>query len=165
MDGAVPSIDGYGELARRALAHPEWPTDTQPRARSLAALFSKLDRGIESMRKLVYAFYNEGFSFSQFLKKNPEQRVNIINLLIGDVFREGVDEVYGPMAEFAEIPPPLWEQIVSQAANGNGASSEVASAPEITAEEAPVGEKDSELGGVMSATYRYYDDRAAAPES
>jgi hypothetical protein len=42
-----PPIDGYGELARRVLAHPEWPPDTQPQARSLAALFSKLDRGIE----------------------------------------------------------------------------------------------------------------------
>ena len=47
MDLTSPAIDGYGELARRALAHPEWPSDTQPRARSLAALFSKLDRGIE----------------------------------------------------------------------------------------------------------------------
>lgn len=47
MDVATPPIDGYGELARRALAHPEWPPDTQPRARSLAALFSKLDRRIE----------------------------------------------------------------------------------------------------------------------
>ena len=72
---------------------------------------SKLDKGIESMRKLVYAFYNDGFSFAKFLQKYPEQRVNIINLLIGDVFREGVDEVYGPMSEFAEIPPPLYEQL------------------------------------------------------
>ena len=47
MDVARAPIEGYGELARRALAHPEWPEDTQPRARSLAALFSKLDRGIE----------------------------------------------------------------------------------------------------------------------
>ena len=72
---------------------------------------AKLDKGIESMRKLVYAFYNDGFSFAQFLRKYPEQRVNVINLLIGDVFREGVDEVYEPMSEFAEIPPPLYEQI------------------------------------------------------
>ena len=72
---------------------------------------SKLDKGIESMRKLVYAFYNDGFSFSQFLRKHPDQRNNVINLLIGDVFREGVDEVYGPMSEFAEIPPPLYEQV------------------------------------------------------
>lgn len=49
MEVASPPIDGYGELARRALMHPEWPSDTQPAARSLAALFSKLDRGIELM--------------------------------------------------------------------------------------------------------------------
>jgi flavin-dependent dehydrogenase len=80
-------------------------------AERLGQFQGKLDQGIESMRKLVYAFYNDGFSFSQFLRKYPEQRNNVINLLIGDVFREGVDEVYGPMSEFAEIPPPLYEQI------------------------------------------------------
>jgi geranylgeranyl reductase family protein len=79
-------------------------------AERLGQFQGKLDRGFESMRKLVYAFYNEGFSFAQFLRKYPEQRVNVINLLIGDVFREGVDEVYGPMSEFAEIPSPLYEQ-------------------------------------------------------
>jgi hypothetical protein len=42
-----PPIEGYGELARRALSHPEWPVDTHPQARSLAALFSKLDRNVE----------------------------------------------------------------------------------------------------------------------
>lgn len=47
MQLTAPPIDGYGELARRALAHSEWPSDTQPQPRSLAALFSKLDRGIE----------------------------------------------------------------------------------------------------------------------
>jgi geranylgeranyl reductase family protein len=80
-------------------------------AARLGQFQGKLDQGIESMRKLVYAFYNDGFSFAQFLRKYPEQRTNIINLLIGDVFREGVDEVYGPMSEFAEIPPPLYEQV------------------------------------------------------
>src|SRR6185436_14547586 len=74
-----------------------------------------LDTGIESMRKLVYAFYNEGFSFSQFLQKYPEQRVNIITLLMGDVFKEGVDDIYGPMADFAVIPPPLYEEFVNSA--------------------------------------------------
>src|SRR5262249_5976145 len=48
----------------------------------------KLDKGIEAMRKLVYAFYSEGFSFAKFLQQHPEHRVSIINLLIGDVFRE-----------------------------------------------------------------------------
>jgi geranylgeranyl reductase family protein len=107
---------------------------------------SKLDQGIESMRKLVYAFYNEGFSFSQFLRKYPEQRVNVIELLIGNVFREGVDEVYGPMSEFAEIPPPLWEQIAGLASNGQAQASNDASEP-------------------LTAKYVYYDDRAAKQQS
>jgi flavin-dependent dehydrogenase len=97
---------------------------------------SKLDNGIESMRKLVYAFYNEGFSFSQFLQKYPEQRVNIISLLMGDVFKEGVDNIYGPMAEFAVIPPPLYEQL-----DGS---------PVLLTE--PVARE------VLSAKYQYYDD-------
>jgi flavin-dependent dehydrogenase len=104
---------------------------------------SKLDEGIESMRKLVYAFYNEGFSFSQFLRKYPEQRVHVINLLIGDVFREGVNEVYGPMSEFAEIPPPLYEQLALSEANGA---------------------RPADAQEILSAKYQYYDDHAAAKE-
>src|SRR5215468_6146839 len=107
---------------------------------------SKLDQGIESMRKLVYAFYHEGFSFSQFLRKYPEQRFHVINLLIGDVFREGVDEVYGPMSDFAEIPPPLYEQVPRAENNGNGAG-------------------NTALQEALSAKYQEYDDRAAAQET
>jgi flavin-dependent dehydrogenase len=70
---------------------------------------ANLDKGFESMRKLVYAFYSDGFSFGNFLKKYPEQRKNIIDLLIGNVFKEGVDDIYGPLSEFADIPPPLYE--------------------------------------------------------
>ncbi|HEX6718410.1 MAG TPA: NAD(P)/FAD-dependent oxidoreductase, partial [Pyrinomonadaceae bacterium] len=97
------------ELAADAI-HDAFNHDDFSAAR-LGQYQAKLDRGIESMRKLVYAFYNDGFSFSGFLRKYPEERVHIINLLIGDVFKEGVDSVYGPMSEFAEIPPPLYEQV------------------------------------------------------
>ncbi len=97
------------ELAADAI-HDAFANDDFSAAR-LGQFQAKLDQGFESMRKLVYAFYNDSFSFAQFLRKYPEHRVNVINLLIGDVFREGVDEVYGPMSEFAEIPPPLYEQI------------------------------------------------------
>lgn len=106
----------------------------------------KLDTGIESMRKLVHAFYAEDFSFSQFLKKNPDQRVNIINLLIGDVFKQGVDDIYEPMAEFAEIPPPLYEQLAAAESNGNG-------------------HKKAEPQEILSAKYMDYDDRVGAQES
>ena len=110
-------------------------------AERLGQYQAKLDRGIESMRKLVYAFYNEGFSFSGFLRKYPEERVHIINLLIGDVFREGVDHVYGPMSDFAEIPPPLYEQV-------DGTLT-----PQVpTPDEADL---------LLSAKYRDFDDRVA----
>lgn len=114
-------------------------------AKRLGQFQPKLDRGIESMRKLVYAFYNEGFSFSQFLQKNPGERVHIINLLIGDVFRDGVDEVYGPMAEFAEIPPPLYETVPL---NGD-------TAPQV---------REATEQEVLSAKYLYFDDRGVSQE-
>jgi len=125
------------ELAADAI-HDAFNHDDFSAAR-LGQYQAKLDRGIESMRKLVYAFYNDGFSFSGFLRKYPDERVHIINLLVGDVFREGVDSVYGPMSEFAEIPPPLYEQV-------DGTM--VQQTP--SADEADL---------LLSAQYRYYDDR------
>ena len=105
---------------------------------------AKLDQGIESMRKLCYAFYNEGFSFSQFLQKYPEQRVNIITLLMGNVFKEGVDDIYEPMADFAIIPPPLYEQLDGETLVLNPDQPE----PEV-----------------MSAKYQEFDDRVMMQES
>ena len=115
-------------------------------AKRLGQFQAKLDQGIESMRKLVYAFYNEGFSFAQFLRKYPEQRVNIINLLIGDVFKDGVDDVYGPMADFAVIPPPLYEAVD-------------ATAPDLARA------VDTDGDEVLSAKYMYFEDRPAVQES
>jgi flavin-dependent dehydrogenase len=126
------------ELAADAI-HDAFQHDDFSAAR-LGQYQTKLDRGIESMRKLVYAFYNDGFSFSGFLRKYPDERFHIINLLIGDVFKEGVDEVYGPMSEFADIPPPLYEQVDGTL---------VPQTP--TAEE-------SEL--LLTAKYNYFDDRS-----
>lgn len=128
------------ELAADAI-HDGFANDDFSAAR-LGQFQPKLDRGIESMRKLVYAFYDDRFSFAKFLQKYPDQRVNIINLLIGDVFRPGVDDVYGPLSEFAEIPPPLYEQLPATDVTGNGST-------------------EAERDEVLSAQYQYYDDRAA----
>src|SRR5215813_6137992 len=37
----------FGSVARAAVAHPAWPKDAKSQPRSLAALLSKLDRGME----------------------------------------------------------------------------------------------------------------------
>jgi len=126
------------ELAADAI-HDAFNHDDFSAAR-LGQYQAKLDRGIESMRKLVYAFYNDGFSFSGFLRKYPDERVHIINLLIGDVFREGVDSIYGPMSEFAEIPPPLYEQVDG-----------------TMVQQTPSAEESDLL---LTAQYRFYDDHA-----
>ena len=132
------------ELAADAI-HDCFSRDDFSAAR-LGQFQAKLDRSIESMRKLVYAFYDEDFSFSKFLQKYPEQRANIINLLIGDVFRDGVDDVYGPLSDFAEIPPPLYEQLPASEVSGNGS-------------------RDAAPHEILSAQYQYYDDRTAKQKS
>src|SRR5206468_1293508 len=130
-----------GELAADSI-HDAFKNDDFSGAR-LGHYQAKLDRGIESMRKLVPAFYNEGFSFSQFLNNYPEQRVNIITLLMGDVFKAGMDDIYEPMADFAVIPPPLYEQF----------------------DGSPVDLEETAPAEVLSAKYQYFDDRVVMQES
>ena len=60
--------------------------------------------GMQAMRKLVYAFYTEGFSFGQFMRKHPELKRNLVELLIGDVFRPEVNRIFDVMGR--EIPLP-----------------------------------------------------------
>jgi flavin-dependent dehydrogenase len=61
---------------------------------------------IEAMRRLVYAFYNDSFSFGEFLKKHPDLRPALTDCLIGNLERD-----FGPLFtafdEFMELPPPL----------------------------------------------------------
>ena len=54
-------------------------------------------QGIENFRKLVYAFYADGFSFGAFLKDNPQYKSNMVDILVGDVFKPGVDEIFDAM--------------------------------------------------------------------
>lgn len=60
--------------------------------------------GMEAIRKLVYAFYTKEFSFAKFLKRFPDCRDEIVNILIGNVFRDEVNGIFKPMAEMCELP-------------------------------------------------------------
>lgn len=48
-------------------------------------------RGMEALKKLVRAFYDPSFSFAGFLKRHPEHREPVIDLLVGNVYRKNVD--------------------------------------------------------------------------
>ena len=54
------------------------------------------DQGVDRMRRLVCEYY-EGFSFGAFVRNYPELRGTVTDLLIGDLFTDRVDRVWGPM--------------------------------------------------------------------
>ena len=60
--------------------------------------------GMESMRRLVYAYYDSSFSFPKFLKQFPDCRDALVNLLIGNVFRRPVEGLFESMAEMCDLP-------------------------------------------------------------
>jgi flavin-dependent dehydrogenase len=62
--------------------------------------------GLENMRKLVYAFYDPGFSFRKLTNKYPELAGHITDCLSGDVNKD-FSQLYAAVAETAEVPAPL----------------------------------------------------------
>jgi hypothetical protein len=48
------------------------------------------------MSRLVCEYYN-GFSFGRFVRKYPHFKGHLTDLLIGDLFKDSVDEVIEPM--------------------------------------------------------------------
>ena len=70
---------------------------------------ANFNQGVDRMRRLVCEFY-DGFSFGAFVRKYPHLRGTITDLLIGDLFTDRVDAVWGPMETLhapgkAAIPP------------------------------------------------------------
>ena len=94
-----------GELAADAVDAALTAGDTS--AAQFTNYGTTLCRGLENMRKLVYAFYDEDFSFGQMIKARPEQRGRLTDCLIGDVFELDFTELHGAMREFAELPSEL----------------------------------------------------------
>ena len=65
-----------------------------------------LRQGIEAMRKLVYAFYEESFSFGRLLKRHPHLRGDLTDCLIGNLSRD-FGPLFSAVEEFAHVPEPL----------------------------------------------------------
>ena len=55
-------------------------------------------RGMDRMRRLVCEYY-DGFSFGRFVKRHPHMKGAVTDLLIGDLFRDELDEVFMLMDE------------------------------------------------------------------
>ena len=94
-----------GEMAADAVDAALTAGDTS--AEQFAGYGEELCRGIENMRKLIYAFYDENFSFGKMIKAHPEQRGRLTDSLIGDLFNPDFTELHAAMRELAELPEPL----------------------------------------------------------
>lgn len=93
-----------GEMAADAIHAALADEDTSPSR--FEEYSERLCRGIEAMRRLVYCFYSQDFSFREILKKHPEFRGDLTDCLIGNLEKD-FDPLFSAVAEFVEIPPPL----------------------------------------------------------
>ena len=66
----------------------------------------QLREGIENMRKLVYAFYDQNFSFRELTDKYPNLAGDVTDCLSGDVNKD-FSRLFSAVAEFAPVPEPL----------------------------------------------------------
>lgn len=91
-----------GELAADAINQAIDTGDFS--AGQLSGWGDPLSQGMQVVRKLVYAFYTKEFSFGRFVKAFPHHKDDITAILVGEVFKPGVEEVFEPMSTMAPIP-------------------------------------------------------------
>ncbi|MBE7466289.1 MAG: tryptophan 7-halogenase [Planctomycetes bacterium] len=75
-------------------------------AARFAAYSEAYCHGLESMRQLVYAFYDVNFHFRDLFTKYPETRGALTDCLIGDLHRD-YKPLFDKVREFASVPAPL----------------------------------------------------------
>ncbi|HEV8058802.1 MAG TPA: NAD(P)/FAD-dependent oxidoreductase [Gemmataceae bacterium] len=83
-----------GAMAADAVVEGLRAGDTS--AAKLGAWEPEFVRGMDRMRRLVCEFY-DGFSFGRFIRRHPHLKGYVTDLLIGDLFKDDVDQVWGPM--------------------------------------------------------------------
>jgi flavin-dependent dehydrogenase len=62
---------------------------------------------IETMRRIVYAFYDPDFSFAKLIRKYPDLRPRLTDVLIGNVEGQDYSDLARAISEFVDLPEPL----------------------------------------------------------
>jgi flavin-dependent dehydrogenase len=88
-----------GEMAADAIVEGLAKGDTS--AAQLGKWAPAFNEGVDRMRRLVCEYY-DGFSFGKFVKQYPHLQGKVTDLLIGDLFHDGVDVVWGPLESLYE---------------------------------------------------------------
>jgi flavin-dependent dehydrogenase len=67
----------------------------------------KMQASIETMRKIVYAFYDKDFSFGDLAKRGDHLRAALTDCLIGNVDDNEFRELFDAMSDLADLPEPV----------------------------------------------------------
>jgi flavin-dependent dehydrogenase len=67
---------------------------------------AEMRHGIEAMRRLVYAFYDQNFSFASVIRSSPHLAGDLTDCLIGNLQLD-FDPLFEAVGRFAKVPAPL----------------------------------------------------------
>lgn len=81
-----------GELAADAIVEGFQSGDLS--AAQLGRWTDEFQKGMQWIRKLVEAFYAHPFCFDEFLRRHPQHKGNLVDVLIGRVFHEGAGKIF-----------------------------------------------------------------------
>ncbi len=79
-------------------------TDDDLSGTRLGSFGNEFIAGMQSLRNLVYTFYDRDFSFGDFAQAHPQYKDHLIRLLIGDVFNDEVNEIFDALGKFVDLP-------------------------------------------------------------
>jgi flavin-dependent dehydrogenase len=86
-----------GEMAADAICTALADDDVS--AATLGAFAAEFKQGMHAMSQLVFAFYSPDFSFGKFLQAHPDCRGQLVDLLMGNVFRRSVKGLLAALQE------------------------------------------------------------------
>jgi len=98
--GAFPTPCS-AELAANSVS--EALSENNLSAESLGAFASPLHQGINVIKRLIFAFYDPGFSFGAFVKKYPHHRSALIDCLVRDVIDKDMDSFLAALDEMSPM--------------------------------------------------------------
>jgi flavin-dependent dehydrogenase len=113
-----------GQLAADAIVEGIAKNDTSES--QLGKWGTGFNEGVDRMRRLVCEYY-DGFSFGAMIRRFPEMRGTLTDLLIGDLFNDRVDKVWAPLESLykdGKKPIPTWDA-GTPAAQADGKANEL----------------------------------------
>lgn len=102
-----------GEMAADAV-DAALATPGPVKAAAFAEYGERLCAAIETMRQVVYAFYDVNFSFAELIRAHQDQRGPLTDCLIGNLVDRDYGRLFTAMKDFARLPPSLQHGRVPQ---------------------------------------------------